>query len=323
MKRFELSDFSELLLKIYRLCEDRSIDEFQDASLELIKQVVAFDTSIWGTATMKTDGIDIHQIHLHRTSQEMLDAYELVKHEDTAALSVLQRGTATDGFHSKVHFARTECGEFLRRFEHENFFVAMETTRATNFLHWFSLYRVDPEAHCTNDERDLVEALRPHLMQALAINRGHHLHKNVNSFTGFKHGLAIADLRGVVYQSDPAFDGLLRQEWSNWNTPTLPQPLMDRLLGGSEQATGNSVVVAARAEHGLLFLSARPRCLADALTNRERVIARQIARGATHKEIAQTLVRSPATVRNQIQTIYAKLQVSSIAGLIEAMRPLQ
>jgi len=322
MKRFELSDFSELLLQIYRLSNDRPSDEFQDASLELIKQVVPFDTSMWGAATMKATGIDIHEIHLHCTSQEMLDAYELVKHEDTAAFSVVQRGTATDGFHSKVLFARTEYGEFLRRFEHENFFIAVETTQATNFVQWFSLYRADREAHCSNDERDLVEALRPHLMRALAINRGNHLRNVFKPVSGFKQGLAIADLRGVIYQSDSVFEGLLRHEWPNTSAHALPQPLMDRLLLDGVMI-GNSVVVSSRAEHSLLFLRARPRCSADALTNRERVIAHQIARGATHKEIAQMLARSPATVRNQIQKIYLKLEVSNIAELIEAIRPLQ
>ena len=76
-------------------------------------------------------------------------------------------------------------------------------------------------------------------------------------------------------------------------------------------------------EHGLLFLRARACCRANALTARERTIAQSIARGETHKEIAQGLARAPATVRNQIQAIYAKLEVGSIAGLIEAIRPLQ
>ena len=322
MKSFGLPDFNELILSIYRQADERPIGEFQDASLELIKKVVPFDTSMWGAATMKTSGIDIHSIHLHRTSQEMLDAYELVKHEDTAAFSVVQRGTATDGFHSKVMFARTEYGEFLRRFEHENFFIAVETTKATSFVQWFSLYRADREAHCSADERDLVEALRPHVLRALAINRGHHLKSLSRPVEGARHGLAIADLRGVTYQSDPYFDALMRREYLRANSQALPSALMERLLREDEM-TGRHVVISARRAHSLLFLRARPRCIADALTARERVIARQIARGSTHKQIAQMLTRSPATVRNQIQKIYAKLEVSNIADMIEAVRPLQ
>ncbi len=322
MKSYELSDFSELLLKLYDHAQSQPLDAFQDAALNLVKPLVSFDTAIWGTATMTPRGPDIHQVHLHKTSQEMLDAYELVKHEDTAALSVARHGTMTDGFHSKTRFAKTECGEFLSRFEHENFFVSMKTNPVTNFLQWISLYRADGEAHCTGDERDLVDTLRPHLMQALALNRGLHLER-LAPLAGLKQGFAVADLRGVVYQSDPLFETLLGQEWAGWHPDVLPAKLLDELLAGQEQVIGLRVVVRRHVEHGLLFLRARARCRADALSLRERAIALRIAQGETHKEIARHLARAPATVRNQIQAIYAKLGVDSIAGLIEAIRPLR
>ena len=62
----------------------------------------------------------------------MLDAYELVKQEDSAAATfVAQQGTATGGLpFGKSQFAGTEYREFLRRFRHENFFISMETNAA-------------------------------------------------------------------------------------------------------------------------------------------------------------------------------------------------
>lgn len=45
-----------------------------------------------------------------------------------------------------------------------------------------------------------------------------------------------------------------------------------------------------------------------------------LARGDTHKDIATILHRSPATVRNHIQSIYDKLEVSNVAGLIQELR---
>ena len=65
-------------------------------------------------------------------------------------------------------------------------------------------------------------------------------------------------------------------------------------------------------------------CIRDSqLTSREWTIARLIAKGHSHKEIAQALNRSPATVRNQIQSIYEKLQVGNIAMLVEALRRVE
>jgi DNA-binding CsgD family transcriptional regulator len=323
MKTFELSDFSELLLNLYNQALEQPLDGFQDAALDLVRSVVPFDTSIWGTATMAATGVDIHLIHLHRTSEEMLQAYELVKHEDTSARSMMARGTPTNGFHSPTTFARSDVGEFLRRFGHQNFFVSQEINPATRFLHSISLYRADAEAHCTPDEGRLVEALRPHLMQALALNRTRQLERVAPRVPGLRQGFAVADLRGAIYQSDLLFDELMRQEWAGAAAGTLPRPLMDRLLGGNTEFRGRSLVIRRHVEHGLLFLRARARCRADSLTARESEIAQRVAQGQTHKEIARDLSRSPATVRNQIQTIYAKLRVESIAGLIEAIRSVQ
>ena len=39
--------------------------------------------------------------------------------------------------------------------------------------------------------------------------------------------------------------------------------------------------------------------------------AQLVVSGHTYKEIAQGLERSPATIRNQIQSIYAKLEVGA------------
>jgi DNA-binding NarL/FixJ family response regulator len=53
---------------------------------------------------------------------------------------------------------------------------------------------------------------------------------------------------------------------------------------------------------------------------RERSVADLIAQGGTHKEVARRLSRAPATIRNQLQSIYAKLEVANVAGLIEALK---
>jgi DNA-binding NarL/FixJ family response regulator len=49
------------------------------------------------------------------------------------------------------------------------------------------------------------------------------------------------------------------------------------------------------------------------------MVARRAARGETHKQIAQALDRSPATIRNQIQSIYEKLEVGNVAGLVKQL----
>jgi DNA-binding CsgD family transcriptional regulator len=59
---------------------------------------------------------------------------------------------------------------------------------------------------------------------------------------------------------------------------------------------------------------------AERLTRREREVARLAAAGASNKEIAATLYVSARTVENHLQSIYAKLGVTSREELSEALR---
>lgn len=320
MRAADLSDFSDLLLTLYRLSHESPLEAFQDAALELVKTVVPFDSSMWGTATMTATGVDIHTIHLHRSAPEMLLDYEQHKAHDTAAQAVLAHRHATGLFHTPSTAQDAGLRDFLGRYGHENIFITASTDPATRFVHAISLFRADADAQGREDERQWLALLRPHLMQALALNRATHLQRWAPAATGLPRGLAVADSRGAVYQADPPFGALLRAEWPGWHGGVLPQSLLKPLLCGEDEYAGHTLVARRHAQHGLLFLRVRPRCPADALSPREREVALLIAAGHTHKQVAQQLHRAPATVRNHLQSIYGKLGVSNVAGLIEALR---
>ena len=209
----------------------------------------------------------------------------------------------------------------MRRFEIENMLATTVIDPATRFAHWILLYRAERDAGYTPEETGLLALLAPHVMEALAINRKLHLERlGPSEQDAAPRGSAIADLRGMVYHADARFAALAGEEWGDWQERRLPAALASHFQHDGERFRGHAVVVDARVEQQLLFLKARPRCRADGLTAREFTIAKLIAKGDTHKEIAQTLTRSPATVRNQIQAIYEKLEVGNIAGLIGALR---
>lgn len=320
MRSADLTDFSDLLLTLYRLAHESAMDAFQDAALELVKPLVPFDSAMWGTATMRTTGVDIHSIHLHRSSPEMLLDYEQHKAHDLAAQAVLQHRHATGSFHTPSVVQDAGLLDFLQRHGHENIFITASTDPQTRFVHAISLFRSNRDAQGQDVERQWLERLRPHLMQALALNRASHLQRWAPAATGLPCGLAVADERGSIHHADAQFDALLQMEWPGWRGPDLPAALLALLRGGAQAHAGRVVVLHGQARHSLLFLRARPRCLADALSPREREVALLVARGCTHKEAAQRLHRAPATVRNHLQSIYSKLAVSNVAGLIDALR---
>jgi len=322
------ADFNTLLLRLYRLSQELPIQHFQDAALAQVKQVLPFDSSMWGTATTKPEGIDIHTVHLHAISPDMLVEYETLKHQDATAAMVLDESEVTYSINIETFYAgraAREYRDFSQRFGVENMLIAADNNPRTQFVHWISLYRADKQAQGSSEERRLLGQLAPHVMQALALNRvmhlGHLSQLDAADKAMSPYGSAIADARGVLYHADPQFNAMAQAEWPSWRGPGLPADLMAYLSSvGCVCFVGRTLVVRQYFEHGLLFLKARARCLADLLTAREWTIARAIGKGESHKEIAQVLNRSPATVRNQIQGIYEKLQVNSIAMLIEALR---
>lgn len=312
-----------MLLRLYRLAQELPIRQFQDAALAQVRQLLPFDSSMWGTGTIQPHGLDIHTVHLHEIAPEMLVEYEALKHQDVTAGMVLSQTQATYSINIEDLYngrAAREYREFSQRFGVQNMLIAAENNPSTRFVHWISLYRADKEAHGSSEESRLLTQLAPHVMQALAMNRVMHLDRLDESDRALSpHGMAIADMRGVLYHVDPQFRALAQAEWNDGVAYALPSSLLESLLQGAETFVGRAMVMRRHVEHGLLFLKARPRCLADQLNAREHTIARCIARGDSYKEIAQALGRSPATIRNQIQTIYHKVQVGSIAGLIQAL----
>lgn len=324
MNKSAPQDFGTLLLRLYRLSHELPIDAFQDAALDLIKPVLPFDSSMWGTATTADEGIDVHTLHLHEKSPEMMVEYEHHKHLDSAAASFFGKGHGTRGFNSARWWSAPKDSPFLdfvRRYDQNNIFITMDSDPRSNFMQWVSLFRADPDAHCRPEEESLLASLSPHLMQALALNRVMHLDRTLTPASSTqRRGAAIADLRGAIYHCDVSFVELMQEEFAGWARQALPQSLLEHFMTVQSTYLGRHVAMSYRLEQRLLFLSARKRCRADNLTPREHTVAELLARGDTHKDIAAILNRSPATVRNHIQAIYDKLEVGNVAGLIHELR---
>ena len=102
MKNKPLEDANELLVQLYALSHEQPIEGFQNASLILLKPVVAFDAAIWGTATTALGGINIHTFHLHNQTPEMVADYEEFKHLDSAFSSMFDRPNATRAFQTNA-----------------------------------------------------------------------------------------------------------------------------------------------------------------------------------------------------------------------------
>lgn len=322
MKPTVLSEYSSLLLAIYQQAQQLPVHEFQDTLLDRVKKLLPFDSSMWGTATMTDGGIDIHSLHLHRTSQAMIDAYEKVKHLDTAAAQCTSQATVTMAFNTATDFDgphQQPLRDFLHEFRHENFLITSDLNPITRFVHWVSLYRNDPAQVCTPQEIELLACIAPHLMQALAINRLVHLDRLAGDLAREKWAVAIADGRGVLYHADPKFRELVGAEWRCPHDERLAPALLAQLVADEQQVIGERVVVRRSLERGLLFLKARRREEVDSLSQREFLVASLLASGLSQKQVAARLDRSPETIRSQTKVIFDKLGIRNVVMLADKL----
>lgn len=97
--------------------------------------------------------------------------------------------------------------------------------------------------------------------------------------------------------------------------PELPAALAGALRNGSGSHVGSAIVARSDVVADLQLLEVRARSPVDRLSRRERTVAASFAEGHSHKEVAESLGLSPATVRHHLRRIYSKLAVSDKAAL--------
>lgn len=317
MLQTNLPEFSRLLLTLYRYAQEVPVRQFQDAVLETLRPALHFDASTWGTGTMTPVGVDVHSMHRHNFPDEMFEAFARVRHQDSAAIRVTQQPRATIGFAAMEEFSgeeQQEIRDFARTWSQHHCFITCDINPLTRFAQWLSLFRSDPERRCTPQEIEFLDALAPHLMQGLAINRLVHLDRLVGDAARESWSVAIADSRGVLYHADPRFKELMAVEWP-LQGHRLADELLDELRADQARVLGRRVIVRGMVEQGLLFLRARERHAVDSLSPREFVVAELLARGMTHKQIASRVGRSPETIRSQVKAIFAKTAINNVALL--------
>jgi DNA-binding CsgD family transcriptional regulator len=318
-----LEPLSSLLLQIYRAARELPVQEFQDAVLKRLKPILRFDSTMWGTGMFEGTNVAVHSIHLHEQSMEMVDNWELVSHEDIVAHAVVQNPGRTVRAHAATALRDRRSSaihDHTQRFSLANCLAIGDRCRGMPLVNWLSLFREDADRQFSAEERDLYQALFPHLIEALTLNRLIHLDSMYTSRTAARAAVAICDRKGFIYNTDGGFEQMLRREWPDWEARTLPRPLVDEMLAHPlGQYRGNAILVGSQRVGDLFFLKARALGPVDRLTKREKEIAERFAQGHSHKEIAKMLDLAPATVRNYIQTIYGKLGVGDKAALASLM----
>lgn len=299
---------SRTLRKIHRQSREAQASTFKEDAFEAMKELIPFDYGYWGGGREPIEAVDIHYQHLHRLPEKEMDAsFEKAKSHpkfiESITSHVINAGQA-------LAYNVREAGLdfFYAPYGVDQIVSLYQRDADLGLYHVISLYR-SGEERFTEQERLLFESAVPHLLDAWRESMLLHVSGANRDAGPLPPAAALVDKAGVVHFARPAFVELLRLEWPDWRGPFVPEAM--RRQDGS--FTGDQV--AARfTPHNHFFLAVmRRKGPLDQLSARELEVARRLAQGANHKEIARDLAISPATARNHVASIHAKLGSSKVA----------
>lgn len=316
------TDYGQLLLELYGAARELSVAEFPAAAFALLESALRFDAARYTTLKFLHPGAVVCASHVRNDSVDTVFDWEQINRHDAVIASVEAAPGRALAFHAPTLFAGREKAvmrDFIQRTGHQNVLVMGLHDEGDDLWRSLSLYRSRADDRYAQRDRRLLEALMPHVVEALRINEALGARTEPTE-AGERASLAIAGPDGAIHFAGPRFVELMRREWPQWPGTRLPDCILACIrAAGGHGYSGQAIAVRAEPGGGLLFVRVRASIPHACLSAREQHVATLYGNGRTHKAIARELQLSPATVRNHLQHIYSKLGVNGKAQLATLM----
>lgn len=286
-------------------------------AVEKLSQTLGYDCAWYGWAQLVPGGVDIHANSTFNLPDDYYGAWTEISGQDLLAAGVWNNPgfassydragtTHTDGMVALADtygLRRMATGMHFRPGRVASFFLSGyrggQTTKAWDApeLEFLQCAVEQISSAMKLSATEISDEGRPDAV-SIYVNGG---------------GVGILGLQNLRLQ--------LGDFWPDWDGDQLPDCLRVLLdQPGEHILTDRNLVVTCETAPGLNNMGLRKLTLRyltrfDLLTHREREVAVVLAAGKSHKETARILGVAPATIRNQTQAIYAKLNVDNRANL--------
>ncbi|HYS63458.1 MAG TPA: LuxR C-terminal-related transcriptional regulator [Paraburkholderia sp.] len=332
-----MGGINDSILSIYQSARNLSQGEFQAQALQILHRYAPFERLRWRVGLCTPNGLVIRTLGLAAAGQcsqiddaddssvgwsrvampRALSAYHGAA-RSPASLAPCAAAAARRSLHS------LEMLEVWRRLaQHTDppadgsdagpvhpLFLALSLYRSHRLLE-FSYY-----------ERKIAHVLNRHVSEAWSINLCIALQRQQQWVGGSQVGTAIATQDGTLLFGDPGFVHSLANDWPQAEQAMLPAPLLLAVKSGQVRFASKAHVFQFTREGLIVYMRARRKEEIDMLSIRELEVARHVASGLTHKEIARVLGISPSTVRKQIVSIHERMGVHNNAELASRLGPM-
>jgi len=324
----EATDIDRFTTEIYQVALELTPLDFVEWCFDRLPELVPSRALSW--AYLMSDGsIDSAYIRGVDNERAILEEYEIVREFDKLTPHAMRhQNTAwsANALDPANQFDES-YKNFVRKYDVPKAMVFVSSIPPTANLQVIALWRGEADAEfCDSDEAKL-ERCSTHLVQGLIHSRQYSIRRRLLANWSRHNHVATVTRHGLVVDIEEGFNDIVRQHWPEHGETQLPPTLLAMVDPEPSHHTtlrvGDVLFRLHRHEAIELFIATELGELAK-LTDRELEISRMFAGGADHRQIAESIQRSSATVRNHLRNVYQKLNVSTrtqLATVLDRLTP--
>lgn len=267
------SSASEFLLALYRRARSLPHAAFKAWVFSELGRYLSFDSGFWARITMSAEGPLVHDQYLDRQRPDRLNGYlaEGLWREDPFMHTVLAKPSRA-AIMSASSIPSGRLRAFLSSHQQEHVVAWLEIDDVSRVLVGFSMFRADAARPFQEGDRQFVQSVGAHLIEAWTQNWFRDLDAISPPARKVGYCQAILTSTRMLTALDDHFAATAHLEWPAWLGPSLPAALDAHVRRGALLPfSGKSIVARFQPlSDGLLRLQLRPRHALDDLPPRKR-----------------------------------------------------
>ncbi|UVC08031.1 response regulator transcription factor [Rhizobium sp. TH2] len=316
-----IASFSRFITEMNHEASHMRAEELARWAVTELSVALGFDAAWYGWARLHPAGVDVFANATHQLPDDFFTTWQRMADQDLLARSKIEHPRHAAIYSRKQRQQTDGMADLSDRYGLTRMTTAMENPSGGLPNFYLSSYRVGNRAKSWSPEEcEFLQCAVSHLTAAMKLSTAE---PGRAAVPGSVTILASRD--GIGFLCLDALREQFGDVWPRWTGDNLPEQLAS-LIGhpGTHVLTDRNLVVSVETTPGFEDMDLRRLTLRrlnrfDLLTRREREVARELAGGKSAKEVARHLGLAPATVRNQTQSIYQKLEVDNRAALVAAV----
>lgn len=315
--RNDLNLLSNFILELNMQARERDVASLLNWAIRSLSDILHFDCAWYGWAQIKPNGAVIHASSTLNLPENYYESWTEMASEDLLVEQFLANPECVPTYDRGGESQTDGMQTLADTFGLSKMATAMRIRESRSASLFLSAYRGNPESKSwSQSERQFLQCSVDNISAAAQISV-----TNSNSEGGRSAASIYVNEQGVSLVGLRTMRERFGHIWSRRDGDRLPRCLTEFIAEPGEHLLVDRGLVATcepiRGMGGMALqkLTLRPIQKFDFLTSRERDVARVLASGKSHKEAARLLGVAPSTIRNQTQTIYAKLEVDNRASL--------